>query len=69
MDQAHEELPFLPGTQVCLAFFAIDDGCRALAEAGYTPTQLQHLRDHAASIGGDDPHIVVASRQPIETTP
>lgn len=66
MHQAHQDLPYLPGTQVCLAFFTIDDGCQALADAGYTSAQLQYLRDHADAVDGDDPHIVVASRQPIE---
>lgn len=62
MAQAHEDLPAIPGTQVRVLFMSIDDGLTRLASIGYTPEQLQQLRDQAELVGGDDPHMAVATR-------
>jgi len=63
MDQAHEDLPDIPGTQVVIHFFTLDEGYRRLAEAGWSDDQLAQLRVHAAEIGGPDPHMAIATRE------
>ncbi len=60
---AHDHLPNIPGTQVCLALFDIEAGLDAAAKL-YRPEQLDLLRQRVAEVGGTDPAIVFAYRKP-----
>ena len=60
---AHDELPYIPGTQVCLAFFTIEEGLDQASKL-YTADKVDLLRQHVAAVGGSDPAIVFAYRKP-----
>lgn len=62
MLQAHEDLPPIPGTCVRILVYPLDDGYRLLLENGWTDDQVNQLRHHAAAVGGDDPHMIIATR-------
>lgn len=64
MDQAHEDLPHIPGTQVRIFIVPLDDGPDRLRELGYTPAQIDRWLEHVATVAGDDPHMVLSTRMP-----
>lgn len=65
MDEAHEILPYIPGTQVCLTVYEVADGLKLIGEM---------FGDEAAVVvatkligeGGSCPAVILSTRQPHE---
>lgn len=69
LDQAHEDLPEVPGTRVRVRVFTIGKGFASLAALGYSAARLSLLRasvDRAIADGAPDPHIAVAFRERVD---
>lgn len=68
MQQAHEDLPYVPGTQVRVLVYKPEDGYQALLDRGWRPDQIDQLRrhvEHMAAIHDEsDPHVTIAMRVP-----
>lgn len=62
MAQAHHVLPYLPGTQVCIRLYDLDNGyevCRELFGEGC----VLQLKNMVLARGGTDPTIVISTRE------
>lgn len=67
LDQAHEDLPKVPGTRIAVKVFTVGKAFASLTVLGYTAEQLAMLKakvDQAVADGAPDPHVVVAFREP-----
>lgn len=65
MDEAHEILPYVPGTQVCVTVYDVDDGLKLIGDM-FGDEAAVMVATKLLAEGGSCPAVIVSTRQPHE---